>query len=322
MDAEYADYMFDIPYVEDIEKDLKRLKKSGYIPNVIMLQWTQIVLLERTVKKYYPSTKVILIEEDVSFLGFYRRYQIEKKVLKAFLKKILYRYILKQELGIIQRNKLTIVNNEKDYRLLKRCGIPEEKIYRWIPYYHSYEEIERSSYNPYELLFFGALYREENYTAVIWFIENVFPKLDKRFTFTVLGNQPDKKLMKFRSERITFTGFVEDIRPYFSRCLCMVAPLQLGAGIKIKVLEAMSAGVPVLTGKIGIEGIAARHNEKYPVYLHCETPQEYMEAIICLANDQKFGNMIGKYAKKLIKNKFNLEKSKKQVLSMIREIGR
>lgn len=320
-DAEYAGYMFDIPYGEDIEKDLKRLKKSGYAPNVVMLQWTQIVLLERTVKKYYPNVKVILIEEDVSFLGFYRRYRIEKRARKALLKKYLYKRILKQELGIIRRNELTIVNNEKDYRLLKKFGIPEEKIYRWIPYYHSYGEIERSSCNRYEILFFGALYREENYTAVIWFIENVFPKLDKRFTFTVLGNQPDERLMKFRSERITFTGFVEDIRHYFSRCLCMAAPLQLGAGIKIKVLEAMSAGVPVLTGKIGIEGITACHNKKYPVYLHCETPQEYVEAIHCLVNDQKIGNMIGEHAKKLIKNKFNLEKSKRQVLSMVREIG-
>ena len=67
-DVEYASYMFDIPYKNDIEHDLMKLRASGYTPDIIMLQWTQIVLLEKIVKKYYPNVKYILIEEDVSFL--------------------------------------------------------------------------------------------------------------------------------------------------------------------------------------------------------------------------------------------------------------
>lgn len=318
-DADYASYMFDIPYKIDMEHDLRRLKASGYIPDVIMLQWTQIVLLEETVKKYYPGVRCILIEEDVSFLGFYRRFKGERNILNAFVKKVLYRKIKDKELRIICRNELTVVNNEKDYRLLVKHGVPETKIFRWIPYYHSYGEADRRKHNQYEIIFFGALHREENYTAVIWFIENVMPKLDTGFVFTVIGNRPGKELMKYESERITFTGFVEDVTPYFSRCLCMVAPLRLGAGIKIKILEGLSAGIPVLTGTVGIEGIAARHSK---VYMHCETAQEYVHALEKLRKDSRLGDILGENAKRHIDWYFDLERSRDRVLHMLRESGR
>lgn len=80
-DAVYASYMFDVPYIKDIEQDLKKLKTSGYEPDIIILQWTQIVILEKKIKKFYPNAKYISIEEDVSFQGFYRRYLSEKRVL-------------------------------------------------------------------------------------------------------------------------------------------------------------------------------------------------------------------------------------------------
>lgn len=314
-DVEYASYMFDIPYKNDIEHDLMKLRASGYTPDIIMLQWTQIVLLEKIVKKYYPNVKYILIEEDVSFLGFYRRCKVEKKVLNAMMKRYFYQKIKKKELSIIRRNELTIVNNEKDYRLLLRHGISERRLYRWIPYYHSYREVDRSGHNQYEIIFFGALHREENYTAVIWFIENVMPQLDTCFVFTVIGNSPGKELLKYESERIIFTGFVEDIKPYFSRCLCMVAPLQLGAGIKIKILEGMSAGLPVLTGTIGIEGIASKYSK---VYLHCKTAQEYIQAIERLRKDSRKGEILGERAKKHIDKYFDLEESRERLLGMLR----
>ena len=75
----------------------------------------------------------------------------------------------------------------------------------------------------------------------------------------------------FKPDVITVTGFVKEISKYFEQSLCLVAPLVLGAGIKIKVLEAMSAGLPVLTNQIGIEGIPAQNGIHY---YYCERPQE------------------------------------------------
>lgn len=108
------------------------------------------------------------------------------------------------------------------------------------------------------VLFFGAMARPENYLSAIWYIENVMPRIqDLKLKFVVLGSNPAEVFEKYINDEVIVTGFVEDVTPYFEKSLCLVAPLVLGAGIKVKILEAMSAGIPILTNAIGIEGISA-----------------------------------------------------------------
>ena len=101
------------------------------------------------------------------------------------------------------------------------------------------------------------------------------------------------------------TGFVENVEPYFETALCSLVPLLLGAGIKVKVLESMSAGVPVLTNNIGIEGIPAKDGLEY---LHCETADDYISAITKLAGDEKLRNLLSENGRKFIKETFDYER--------------
>ena len=89
--------------------------------------------------------------------------------------------------------------------------------------------------------------------------------------------------------------------------------------MKIKVIEAMSAGLPVLTNEIGIEGIPAKDSEEY---FFCTTPEEYEKRIIELANDEKTGRRIGVKAKEFIKNTFNYENDANILYSKILELVR
>ena len=91
----------------------------------------------------------------------------------------------------------------------------------------------------------------------------------------MLRGRPHESLQRYRSDKIVVTGFVPDIRNALSACICKVVPLRQGAGIKVKVIEAMSAGIPVLANTIGIEGIPAQNGIQY---LHCETPNDYKTA--------------------------------------------
>ena len=99
----------------------------------------------------------------------------------------------------------------------------------------------------------------------------------------VLGGNPSIDLRQMECERILVTGFVDSIAPFFQNAMCFIAPLILGAGIKVKVLEAISAGVPVLTNNIGIEGIFAKDQTEY---FHCETPGDYENIIRKLVSDR------------------------------------
>ena len=88
----------------------------------------------------------------------------------------------------------------------------------------------------------------------------------------------------------------------------MAAPLLLGAGIKVKIIEALSSGVPVLTNDIGIEGIDAEDGKEY---FHCEKPEEYEMVIRKIISGEIDTSVITSNAKRMIEEKYNLENSSK-----------
>ncbi|MBR4599387.1 MAG: glycosyltransferase, partial [Treponema sp.] len=181
--------------------------------------------------------------------------------------------------------------------------ISPEKIKIIAPYFDDFSNVNHS-FNTKNIIFYGAMSRPENYECCIWFIENVFNKLSSNFTMTIIGANPHPSLLNYKSERIIITGFVKDARPYFETALCSVVPLLLGAGIKIKVLESMSAGIPVLTNAIGIEGIPAKNKVDY---LHCETAQDYISSITELADNYEMQKSLSENARNFISRNFNYQ---------------
>jgi polysaccharide biosynthesis protein PslH len=115
------------------------------------------------------------------------------------------------------------------------------------------------SVQPHSLLFWGAMNRSENYAAVIGFIEKHLPQLLLDFpdtTLFVVGANPPKRLCELASAQVVITGFVDDPTPYFEKASLGVVPLVQGAGVKLKTLEMLAAGLTVISTKIGSEGIA------------------------------------------------------------------
>lgn len=257
---------FSLFKLKKIIEHLKRLKKSDALPEIIELEWTDFVYYAKYIKQNYPQIKIIASEHDVTYLGLQRKGLSAKKLARA----------KKQELEALQNCDAVMTQNIKDKNLLIQDGIPEDKIHVIVPYYHDMGYIERKKLN-HDILFWGAMYRPENYEAAIWFIENVMPLLeDLDVRFVVAGNRPPEKLKRYASRRVLITGFVENETPLFESSMCFVSPLLTGAGIKVKVIEALSARIPILTNDIGIEGIPAVNGESY---FYCKKPEDYASVI-------------------------------------------
>lgn len=285
-----------------IQNTLKKFAK-GYDPDIIIVQWTQMIVFMPLIKKLFPSSIIVAIEEDVAFLGYYRKYEYSSNLLIRKLNYYKYNKLKEIELNVLGMADIVTVNNPKDKNLIIEELKNKTDIIQISPYFDNYKSVERKKKNK-NLLFFGAMQRKENYLSVIWFIENVLPLLrGAGIKMVVVGGNPSKQLMKYQSDMVEIKGYVKDITPFFSESLCLIAPLVLGAGIKIKVLEAFSSGIPVITNKIGIEGINAVPNKHY---FHCETAEEYSETIKYLLNDYD-ETEISQNAKKLIDEEYNLE---------------
>lgn len=284
-------------YVLDTVYQLKNINFD-----YVIINFTQLIFLTKKLKKIFKYSFFISVEHDVTFLKYYRFFCNKKN----FLKKIIafYKYAnlkIKEVTSLLQSDKIIVFNDkDKEILLQQKRNLPNVDVVS--PYFEKYFEIQRLDKLSKKIIFFGAMSRPENYESAIWFIENIFYELDDSFEFIVIGNNPHEKLLKYSSKRVIITGFLEDISEYLTSSLCMVAPLIKGAGIKIKILEIMSSGLPVITNNIGIEGIEANKNKDF---IYCEKKEDYINAIENFANDNEYANKIGKSGKEFIQKTYN-----------------
>ena len=133
------------------------------------------------------------------------------------------------------------------------------------------------------LLFTGTMNYFPNSDAVIYFCNNVFPLIQKRYpdaTFYIVGNYPTEQIRRLSDQKgVVVTGYVPDIRPYFEKASVFVAPLRAGSGIQTKNLEAMAMGIPVVTTSIGAMGLEAETDTEL---LIADTPETFAERVIHL----------------------------------------
>lgn len=300
-----------------ILKMLGRYKKEGNVPDLVILQWTFAVLLIPKIKANYPNCKIIAIEEDVTFLGYMRKWEGADTGYGRWFWNCRYKRMKSLELEMLRQADLIITNNPKDTRLLMEQGLSEENIFTSVPYFDDYSYVKRKVEGR-DILFYGAMSRAENYQSAIWFIDKVMPLLRKQnVKFVVVGSSPDEALMKRKSDQVEIVGYAEDVAPYFQRSVCFVAPLLLGAGIKIKILEAMSSGIPVLTNSIGIEGIPAADGQEY---FHCEGAEEYAEKICEIIGGEVDVEKLAENAKTYMRENYHLSDRLDELMNRIQDL--
>lgn len=282
-----------------IRKRLTKLKEKGYRPDVILLEWTQILFHLPFIKKCFPNAKVFTIEVDVAFLGKKREAEKETNIFKRLIKHHKTNVQKRLEIEYLNNVDLVFTNNKKDKEILinNHVNTPIDIL---TPYFDDYRSCV---YNPQckDIVFFGAMDRPENNLSALWFIDKVMPLLSNDYRYVVVGNKPSAELRHRANDRIIITGFVDDIRSYFENSLCFVSSLLLGAGIKVKVIEAMSSGIPIICNDISIEGIQCKDKEDF---LLCREIEDYVNAIKDVSRIE-YAKKIGNNGKAFIEKNFN-----------------
>jgi glycosyltransferase involved in cell wall biosynthesis len=203
------------------------------------------------------QARKIITEHDVTYQSLERRYRL------GGLFGIWYRFEhLRQkrwELRMLSEMDEIVILNDKDRSLLVSDGIAPSRLRILAPQVDQlFKDISRESLEEYSILFWGAMNRQENIDAVKWFVKSIFPFVLSEVPnakFYVVGVDPPAEISNLSSSNIIVTGFVENPAKYFETCRIAVAPLRMGAGIKVKVLEYLAAGIPVVSTSVGAEGI-------------------------------------------------------------------
>jgi GT2 family glycosyltransferase/glycosyltransferase involved in cell wall biosynthesis len=130
------------------------------------------------------------------------------------------------------------------------------------------------------LLFIGSSRHEPNRIAIEWFVAKVFPAVVcacPGVRLFLAGFTPESNPDLAVSPQIEMLGTVEDVRPLLEACSVFICPVLSGSGVRVKLLEAFSAGIPVVSTHIGAEGLAAVDGE---ICALADSPEQFAQRTI------------------------------------------
>ena len=136
-----------------------------------------------------------------------------------------------------------------------------------------------------DLLFIGHYLHAPNEDAMRFFVAEVLPRIERRLPgvrLLMLGSSMTDSVRALARANVEAVGWVEDPTPWFDRCRVFVAPLRFGAGMKGKIGQSMSLGLPVVTTSVGAEGMRLEHGVQAMV---ADDPDAFADAVVAVHED-------------------------------------
>jgi glycosyltransferase involved in cell wall biosynthesis len=163
------------------------------------------------------------------------------------------------------------------------------------------------STNP-RLLMCGYFTDKSNRDAALWFIRSIWPLVKKQHPeitcqFVGKGIGSEMQQATGKESRIELITDVEDLRPYRKEATIFINPMRLGSGLRIKILEAMGSGLPVVTTSLGAAGLPAQNGVNCLIN---DTPDGFANAISWLLTDTQLATRIGTRAKQMTSQQYNV----------------
>jgi GT2 family glycosyltransferase len=185
----------------------------------------------------------------------------------------------KLELNYANQAEATVVVTEDEKQVLSSLGVKNVWV---IPNIH--EEISLSEKVAFDqrsgLVFIGSYNHPPNIDAVKWLCLEIMPLVwasRPDITVNLLGSNLKDEVKELASDKVIVTGYVPEVEPYFQKSRIFVAPLRFGAGMKGKIGQSLSLGLPTITTKIGAEGMGLIDHQDV---LIADTDEEFAQAVI------------------------------------------
>lgn len=222
---------------------LKTIKSISSKYDMIYFDFSQIFIYSLFIK--HPN-KVMMCHDVIS--------QKYARTLCSFL---YHWWVIISERRVLRGSKRLLCFSAKDKQILDSTyNVTSEMVSFYID-----EKITKIDYNQLKIrnffCFYGAWNRPENSSGLIWFLDKVWGKCNKHVEIKIIGGGMPQSLIQ-RIEgcgRIKYLGFVDDPYKIIAESVAVLAPLFSGAGVKVKVIESMALGTPVIGTDIAFEGI-------------------------------------------------------------------
>lgn len=158
------------------------------------------------------------------------------------------------------------------------------------------------------IVFTGAMDSPANIDGVTFLMNDIWPLVVRSrpgARAVIVGRQPPESLVAAARDRglaWTFTGLVDDVRPHVAAAHISVIPLRIGSGTRIKAFEAMAMGRPVVSTRVGVEGLNIEPEQHY---LAADDPSEFADAILKLLDDAVLCDTLARRARARVAERFS-----------------
>lgn len=283
---------------------------------VIVEYWQLYPMLE-----VFPREKTVLLTHDIDLLVNRQSSLLERNLLRKIGK--VRKWLLEQKEEVYAYQHV-----DRVFALTARDAIAVSKIAKndvpvdVLPVGFEVDPLPESAgaRDSQEVLFMGVLSAGFNLDSLEYFCTKIYPHLDEvpGLKITVVGGELPKRLAYFANyDNVNVVGHVSDVRPYLSRAGCLVIPLRYGGGLRVRIVEAMMAGLPVICSSVAITGMDF---EPEAEFILADEPKDVAAGIKRLVEDPEFASDMAARAKKAVIDRHAVDVQADRAIELIRDI--
>ena len=272
--------------------------------DIVQVEFSQMAAFRLPLQNPHRKTRFVLDEHNIEFDIIRRTAASESKLERRIYSNINWRKLSREERAAWRRFDGVTVTSDRDAALLKELE-PKTTV-AVIPNGVDTRQFAPNSDppDPELVLFFGAMNYFPNSDGVRFFVNQIWPRiLAKRPTAKLcLVGPAGANILALANDSIEVTNFVDRVEPYIDRAAVVVVPLRLGGGTRLKVVEAMCKAKPIVSTRIGSEGIDVVHDQHV---LFADEPQDFADQVERVLADPALGRRLGSTAAKLAEEKYS-----------------
>jgi len=272
-------------------------------PDLIQIQALDMAYTIGAIREAAPSALIVLDQHNAEYVLQQRAFTIDRTIPRRW-PQALYSLLQWHRLKSYERRScnqadLVIAASEQDARLLAALGVTR----RIVVVSNGVDLAEYRDVTPsetmldipgYHFVFTGKMDYRPNADAAIWFARSVFPRIRHALPEShlwIVGRQPPPSVCELADTvHVHVTREVPDVKPYMAAATAVVAPLRMGAGTKLKVLEAAALCKPVVATPVAVEGYRVVHERDLLV---AENELEFAQACLRVARDADLARQLG-----------------------------
>jgi len=292
--------------------------------DVVDIQWAELLRALPRLRQYRGRKPIVATEHDLYARGFIRLARSQSGALDRIpvRKRLFAPLAVFTETYFLAKCDLVHVFNRDDVTVLRRCGLRRPCVVL-DPLLDISPEVLLSEHTN-KVIFAGAFTRGPNAEGALWFLRHVWPSVVQSVpdaTIALAGNGSAELLAACPTSGASATGYLSDLKTAYAGCAVAVAPLLRGAGVKVKVPQALAYGLPVVTTRVGAEGLPPG----CPAVV-VSGPSEMAHAIVRLLQSGDKARELGEEGRAWVATVFDFSRSMKQVEarfeSLVRQAGR